>query len=342
MSSSPDTTETDTNSGDPEPTSAMLSGSWVSFVLHVIGVVFALSPLHWFVAGIIFAGLGTLFFSTSLRTDMFTEHPVGSRERLRGRTLGLRLVIYGLFVVLAGVGSAVVGVAVGPGIVLAVMAVVPVGIGIRQLCAAADRHPIQAFHARPRLKRGVCRVVLVGFFALVTVSSVVAGTSGGIWFPILLVVVCVFVVGLPIAVLNPKGAVGGAFVVCQLLLAFAAAVGGPSAWLTIVGNPPQECKVVDSIWHHSSRSADSITYEVQCGQRVLPYKSLHSTSPIVDNEPVFITDSTGLSRPLHVLEVPSIRGNVFLGLYGVTALLLILNLIPRRQRGALAEHQNGG
>ncbi|TDC94807.1 hypothetical protein E1161_07115 [Saccharopolyspora aridisoli] len=295
--------------------------------IQAVGALLVLLPLHWLVhvVGFVLIGFGTLAFSMAWNTRAVSQHPERSPERMRCRRNGFVALNYGVVLIAIAILVAVSDPSSRVrGIVNAIAAVVPVVLGLRLLVAAGGSESAQT------VRHTTCRAITVIFFVVALLIGPLSGTG----WDLALLAVPLFglillyrgVSGLPAPrTLRIACAVG------LFALALAGMLGGRPGWLAVAGSDPVRCQVLDANWQDSTRSPNFYTYTVQCGGQRLEYDPIGFAGPF-GSDLQLVTDRSGVGGPLHVTEVPGARGAVYLGIVGISGVLLVLALIPWRTR----------
>lgn len=324
MESPPQSQDT---AAQPDRYSGSLADVVVPITIQAVGAVLVLLPLHWLVhvLGFVLVGFGTLAFSMAWNTTALSQHPAGSPERTRCRRNGFVALNYGVVLIAIAILVAVSDPSSRVrGIVIAVAAVVPVVLGLRLLMAAGGA---ESAHT---VRHTTCRVITAAFFVVALLIGPLSGTG---WELALLAVPLFGLIFLyrGVSGLPAPRALRIACAVGLFALALAGLLGGRPGWLAVAGSDPVRCQVLDANWHDPTRSANFYTYTVQCGAQKLEYDPIDYSGP-VGPDLQLVTDQSGIGGPLHVSEVPGARGGVYLGVVGISSVLLVLTLIPWRTR----------
>lgn len=296
--------------------------SWVQSVnlrwsagIQGVGIAMALLPPHWYTAGIIIAGFGTLIFSTLASIGWVFELETSSHQRDRSRTTGRLAILYAVAAILASITATLVPPhSIGPGITFAVMAFVPLVLGTRLVTAANGVALFRAIGRRWTLP--VATVVAGLFLILHLVAAIWSGNNS--WISVTSLVL--LIVLLPAALMNagnlrgPKWA-GRVYLISMFALIALTIPGGQSAWLTVSGASPQSCRYVATD-HDSSRTSTSEFYYFRCGGELLRYDpNFVGTAELTNGQLKLVTDRTGLTNPLRPQEVPGVLGSIYLGTF---------------------------
>lgn len=312
----------------------------VAGVIQALGIILALLPPHWLTAGIIIAGFGTLLMSGTASIGHLIR---GDREpgQLRRSRRNAVIQIGYAVVALSGCVTAtlVPPYSVGPGITLAVMATVPLVLGIRMLVAAYGVPLFTAIGNRwtPR----VAAITAIGYLAFEIFTAIVF--SANTWLSTTAFILCTILMSpfaMNIATMPGPKVLKTCCWISAIPLLAAMGVGGQAAWLSVSGNPAQQCQYV-STEYSNKRGPTSVWYRVRCAGKIFEYDALEkSVDPDDSDSFILVTDSTGIGNPLHPKEIPGLYGTSYYAILGIHTTLILTVIVYSQSRGRQSSFRN--
>ncbi|MFI0446791.1 hypothetical protein [Actinomadura sp. 6N118] len=292
--------------------------------LHALGLLLALSPLHWTVVGYLLVLVGAVLLAITCGLGRL---PADSPERPRALRAANHHVVYGL---VATAATVVVGVADtgSTAIWMGYLCLVPVGTGLYTRAQLIGRDRV--------LPAAVANVLVVAVPVLCVVGAPFAhGTGRSPAIALLLMIAGVGLLGVSLLCVTSRALVPGAvllFLVAALTLNNF--TSGLQAWLNVAGQS-QDCRLLDTTTFRPRAASPDAVHHYQCGERRVDYEQASGVTPISDAK--LVVDRTGITdRALPGEETPGWRGVLWLVNLGaiVAALGAVVLLGRNRQRNA--------
>ena len=179
-------------------------------------------------------------------------------------------------------------------------------------------------------------IVLAGLLLFVLGAAGFVANGAGRWALICAPVVLVGLLALVPCLerLRPKSSLDAWVGFLAVFIPLLTYVGGHSLWLTVAGEHLRGCEVTSVNTHTHTRSPDSYTNDITCGDRLLVYTPSWGVDVKEKGERVdLVVDRLGFTSDLEPEKV-SVGRNLLVPLavaWGVGSVVLMLKL-PRRER----------
>ncbi|WP_067812513.1 hypothetical protein [Actinomadura kijaniata] len=287
--------------------------------LHALGLVLALSPLHWTAVGYLLALLGANLLAI---TCGLARLPAGSPERPRAVRAADHQILYGaaataMTVVVAAVTADDTAVWMG------YLCLVPVGTGIytRGGLLGWDR----------ALPAGAVTALVVAVPLLCATGALFAhGTERLPALTVLLTIAGVGLLGVSLF-RSRRGVVPGAVLLSLVCALFVTNfTGGLHAWLGVAGQRV-DCRHVDTTEFRPRAASPEAVHHYRCGDRRIDVRGSEAGRAA---DGALLVDPTGVSdRGLRVAEAPGGRGMLWWAtLAAVIAAMGAVLLLNKRSR----------